>query len=117
MTSEKPIKYVGKDKEKDDITFQKNLGSASSLSSQAIQGGDEYMRDQRLILAALERLEEAVKEQTTALSGFKVDTAVNFGEVNSKITSIQVKAGFVGIVGGIISAAIVVAMSLLKMKP
>jgi hypothetical protein len=91
--------------------------SGSNITIIPADGGEEYLKDQRLILATLKRVEETLSQNGKELTQFKIETATNFGAVTSEITALKIKSGFFGTIGGIVAAAIVAVISFIKGRP
>jgi hypothetical protein len=66
-------------------------------------GGEEYLRDQRLILQTLKDLKKIADNHTEQLS-----------QIQGDLREQKIRAGFFGTIGGIISGTVVTLLSILK---
>jgi hypothetical protein len=67
-------------------------------------GWDEY---RRLVLAALERLEGDIKTLDTKVDAVKTTLDAKVDVVKTAVTALQVKAGLIGALGGLLAGAII----------
>lgn len=71
------------------------------------EGGEEYLKDQRMILRTLERLETQVASLSTQITEFRLDTKTEFGVINADVREAKVRSTIFGSIGGVIGGAIV----------